>query len=415
MEYQLEGSSYYRVVVSKRDMTDAVPQLEATVQTSSEDLFKRALSQSFDAKIEFDRVVQAKKGAKLAWRNLAPHISMNSAPIIASTTGFGLLSAAGDLVPFLMPSRWFQAKQAKQQAEAEKDAFILLRSDVGNSVVNLCLSYQADIESLQQIQQTKDLTADLVGEILTQERLGRFFPGTSNDLLAVHNSLEQMILAMKRGLISDRNAIAIAAGFYNPYAIDKVDLSLNSDIKNPATINYDELVQDVYDHSFELKQIDHIVQSYRHALKARMFNWLDPEGDYTGALGIGTPVYIGIGKYQVKEWEDRREQLKALLLQKVATTYNDRQLAINLFQKSTEGLEIQNNRISRLKTQMNSSQNFDPVGFLLAIRDLATSQLQVISAKYTFYQTQEQLDRARMAGHYQGIPYDTGREIRDVH
>ena len=412
--YFLGEGNYYRVVISKRAATDLVPKLEDTTAFTSEELFKRALDQSFESRIEINRVIQAKKTEKLAWLSLTPHLNLGDAAVAASTSGIGLLVAAGDLVPFLFPNHWYAASEKKQLSQAEQDAYVLLKSDTANGLANLCMAYQMDKEIVAAITEIKDLNAELLGRIVTRENLGLIFPGTHFSLAANLNNLEQTLITLRRGLIADRNAIALAAGFYNPFAIDQVTFNFNADINNPAPIDMDSLLQEVYDHSYELKQMDHIVEAYRYSMKARKFTWMDPAGDIQGGIGAGLPVYIGIGKYQVKEWDERREQLKAILIQKVSQTYNNRKMAIDLYAKSAQGLELQNSRIATLQAQLTSGTNFDPIGFVIALRDLVDNQVNYIAAKYSFYMAQEQLDRARMSGHYEAIPFDTQQQSRNV-
>ena len=88
------------------------PPMEIPADYSKDALLQRGIRQSFTTQEEFEKVAQAKAEATLAARNLVPHLSINSIAALIPVIGIpSLLKAVGDLVPFLLPTRW--AKKMK--------------------------------------------------------------------------------------------------------------------------------------------------------------------------------------------------------------------------------------------------------------------------------------------------------------
>ena len=121
-----DGDSLH-LSVSRADPANR-PVFKAPRTYTMAELMQDAMDHNFDSAIEFQSVVEAKLKTETAYLNLLPHLYTNDVLNIASLNILNELKTMGDIAPFLFPTRWIQAAQAKDRTEAEFDAWILTKA-----------------------------------------------------------------------------------------------------------------------------------------------------------------------------------------------------------------------------------------------------------------------------------------------
>jgi len=95
---------------------------------SIDELVAAAQTRNFNTRVEFDSLIQAKLSAQESYLNLLPHINIGSGLSLIGFVPTTMLRAIGDLLPFFLPDRWFQASAANHAAAAEFDSYRVVAS-----------------------------------------------------------------------------------------------------------------------------------------------------------------------------------------------------------------------------------------------------------------------------------------------
>jgi hypothetical protein len=368
---------------------------------SQSDLIERGRTRAFSSRIEFEHLVQAKYTAKTTWLNLIPHLSINSIIGLGSISMASLLGSVGDLVPFLLPTRWFMARGATARDQAEAQALVAMKLDTMAFIQSLTLGIGRDTEVVQQLEQNLGQIRAIRDEIHDREKLGQFPLGSSDDISALVNALDQDLSALHGALAAEYTTVAQIAGFQNPKAIESIRYDLPPGMTGVrAAPDEQRIIVEALNLSPELRQMDFLIDASRWDSKTRTFQWLDPAGDAQGGLGVALGSYLAVGRSQVSEMRIRREQLRSALSQKVVDTLNDLQIQANSYRLAGEGVEINFKRVQRLTDQMSFGTGFDLMGLALALQDWVKDGVGQSTARYNAMAAQCRLDRILRQGPY---------------
>src|ERR1017187_7497972 len=152
---------------------------------SVDELFNKSISESFDTRVEFEHVEQARLLAKNAYLRLTPHITLTSVLSIISLNAASMIGSIGDLAPFLLPNRWLLAKESSHRSNAEQYAHIAIRADAGTVVEGLAIMVLRDQEILAKLQAYSGAVTAIRDEIKFREVLGQLQTGSSDDISVI--------------------------------------------------------------------------------------------------------------------------------------------------------------------------------------------------------------------------------------
>jgi len=378
----------------KADLTDA-----PKVYSLSE-LRTRAMNHSFETQVEFEHTVQARLTSKAARLNLLPHLSINSVIPLAVADMSGTLDAVGDIAPFLLPNRWLMAKENGQRSKAEDDTLVIVKSDSGFLVENLTLSILRDQEILQKLKASLIQITAIRDELAFREKLGQFQPGVHDDVTSLIMDLQKTVDALSEGIQEQFASLAQAAGFADSASIAGITPLTPAEITPVAPIHEEGNQAVVFDRSYELKQLDHLILATKASKGERWFQWMDPAGDPNGGFGFALPTYINIGSSQIREMQVRREQMEALLTQKLHTIVNEANLSNDLYGVDVQGVVIQKNRVNRMLTNIRMGAAFALSDLISALQDQVKNDLDLTSSQYSFLISLAALNRLEMTGPY---------------
>ena len=156
-----------------------------------------AFNKSFESRLEYENVIQAKQRAKAAHLSLLPHLGVGTVinAITPSVTGY--IASIGDLAPFLLPSRWFLAKQGTAQYEAEKVTLKIMRADLGATVEQFAYALQRDKEIADLFEKVREQTLPILKRVkyLDENKLGTP-PQSAKHLESIINYLDTDLIAI---------------------------------------------------------------------------------------------------------------------------------------------------------------------------------------------------------------------------
>lgn len=376
--------------------------LETPKDYSLEDLLNKVQQMNFDSRNQLAQLQGAKANMRLHYLNLLPHLSFGSGLTVSTLDPIGWISAIGDLMPFLLPSRWAQASEASHLYKAQQIGVATLREDAMQITEGLVSQVVADNENVRMIQQVIQTTAASVEQIKNLEKIGKLQPGRYRDLASTLKGLEELKSSLELSCSSDLIELAYAIGFKNPLAIRSITMSApNMDHAQELTLT-DSAQQKVLISAHELLQMDEMILAAKANMTERMFEWMDPAADPQAGIGLGLPSYVKIGASSVSSLKIQKEQMSAQLLNKLAHAYDDYNNALKNYQQMNDGVQLQLARIQVAKDEMNQNPNDTPVGELQdAYTQLAGQMMGSSSNKFGAYSNLSLINRLLHQGIYQ--------------
>ena len=293
-----------------------------------------ALQRNFASKISYQQALQARFTATAAYLNLVPHLTTN---LIwnAAPNYITFIATLQGLVPFLLPSYWFQAKEADLDRDIREFAWLIMRANLASTTEELTYSLNRDESIVTALKAFLNEVQDWQTQLLLNESWNENWGGQLGEsktrlLDASHFILKALtsdIGDMGKLVRQDRFSLAETLGFHNIEAIQTIGIdqeSLPIDLAVPVAPH--AMAQLASERSFELKQLDNLKSILRLKKLENYFNWLDPSGDPRQSLGLNTFPQQSQMASQALELEIQRDETKTRLYQtayKLALDYNE--------------------------------------------------------------------------------------------
>lgn len=365
------------------------------------DAIARARSQSFGSKIEFEHVVQAKALSRAAYLHLLPQITLGTVVNNITPSFSSILGSIGDLAPFLLPNRWLAASQAADQSKAEQDTQRIMRLDMGVNVEGLFYAYARDKATRELTGATLDKATSVRNEVKIREELGLLAAGSTDNMNSSINQIEQSLLVLDQVLAEDLSAISQALGYFSPkQVLDAVIDQETSPIESAPSVSYDDINALALNRSFEVDQLNWLIDSAQKGKETKYFTWLDPAGDPNLGLGAALGSQIEVSNSQIHELEIDREQLKSILSQKVFNGVTNYQQAVSAFTESKKGISIQERRMNQALSDLETGKRVDFFGLVSIFQDYLAAEISIESARANYRVARSQLERLTLKGYY---------------
>jgi hypothetical protein len=188
-----KGSVAFFTLTGDRFVKEEEFPLEDPVRLTLPEAVSRTFRQNFDNRMQFQRTLQARLTAKAAFMNLVPHLNLTNLLTNFPLTFFSVLAVTGDLAPFLLPNRWFVAKEAGQLFQVEKYAQILMQADLVAQVEGLAYALQRDESILRFTNSTANRIKEIRDKVFDFESRDQFPKGSTDHLSAYANDLDLAI------------------------------------------------------------------------------------------------------------------------------------------------------------------------------------------------------------------------------
>lgn len=394
----LEWADRSRYSLTLRKNLD-LPALETPKPYTSSALVQLALSKGFDSLLDFEKLKLAQATAKNAEMNLLPHISAFSATSFIQFQPLSMLRLAGELTPFLFPSRWLRKDASVAMAEAERQAFRISQLNRALSVETLIAQATRDQKLLAAFSERSKTLRSLRSDVAVRENIGLMPRGSTDTLDGLVGAIDQSALGTLQSSRDSLSALAIAAGFYNPRAIETLDddriLDTGELIRILSAISINELRESTLLRSLELRQLDSLIDAARSERTARSWNWLDPSPEGNGTLGFALGSYLEIQDTKVSQALLQRDQMQAILLQKVESFDSSLKTTIKGYEIARAQAEIQLRRVKRLSQQFYLGLGVNLLELATATQDLIRADIALISIEATLRVHEAQLRRLR--------------------
>ncbi|MEO5968958.1 MAG: hypothetical protein ABIQ95_03450 [Bdellovibrionia bacterium] len=394
-------------------LSNEMPALEKPERFKISEIIERSKTHNFESIIAFQKVLEARAQAQLAYASLLPHGNINDALGLISMNFQFLIRSVGDLAPFLLPSRWARAAESRDLLVAERQAWIIMDLDGMNITESLAKSARRDSEALSRLDTQKETIEGIRDLVRIKESAGLLQLGSSDDLTSLITQIQVTIAQLKAVQEKELSALSHAAGFYNPHAIIGIDAEDPSSpgpidsVQTPVHLDLNTSLQLAIVRSAELRQVLAMVQWARDNRIERVFNWLDPAGEMGSGIGPSFPYYMEVSFHKIDEMLARKEQLKSIVFHKVSDTFTDINISVQDYSLAIESKEIQARRVLRISQNLKNGIAFVMADLVAALQDQVKADLDIVNAEYGYLIALSRLNRLLYQGPYaEGILED---------
>jgi len=365
----------------------------------------RAWNYNFDNRIEFEHVMQAKYGALAAKRNLTPHVSFSTIVNNVKPTILSIIGAAGDLLPFLFPTRWLQAKRAGLLSQAEQDAMTLMRLDTATQI-------EAQFYGLEDYRKLVDhysyalKRAKRLLEIMQiKVRAGLVKPVAGQDFFTRVGEMQDDSQWMTSQFEDQKISVAQVLGFYNKDAVKDAIIGNEAlPISKAKPLDSVELKKMALDHPIEIKQLELLRDATINNKKQVAWNWLDPTGDPTLGLGWALKSSINVADSMVREANLRIEDKRHQLEHQVETAVSDYNAALSAYPNAFQLEQTQIQRLDEYEQVLKGSGKEDTDRAIGLLQDYINEEIRLQFDLLAFRVARARIDRLLLQGFYSKAP-----------
>jgi hypothetical protein len=366
---------------------------ETPVKMTLKQAVAQALNKNFASRMEFEKLMQAKMTAQSAYLSLLPHANINTFSPWNVINPMGLLSSFGDLAPFILPSRWFQAGTSGSLAKAEQAAWTLMRADLATSVEGLAYLYERDREISKAYQSIVHRLYDL----------GLRVPRSAAQALDQNTAEVRLDSSNFRTVIkTDRYALAQSLGFHNPDAIQDLILGHEeTSVENALLLDSQNTADIALRRSFELRQIDSLIRAARFEKTGMWFAWMDPGTAPNLSIGAALIPQFKLEKSKIRELVIRRESVQASIVQRAfeaVATYNNALSNYKLIEKVRQNTEQVLNDVLKKYIDQHSTNDAELVS--VKISSYLSNYVRSETTLANFRISRAKIDRLTLQGHY---------------
>lgn|GEM_PF-3667213 len=366
----------------------------------------QAMEKEFNTRIEFQHMLQARLASKQALNNLLP--SLNGGVLLGFANGplavLGVLAFAGNLAPFLLPSRWFLASETRHQSEAEADALLLMRGAAGLQVEAMAYALAHDQDFASVLNPFCDELSDLLPQIQQLETANKIPSGATRHFQSVTNELHDQLDDFAESIDIQKAGLAQALGLVNPQSVKSLSVpSFPIGVDTDTDLKIESLQGLALGRSLELRQMDSLIAAAQAGVQADSYTWLDPAADVAHSLGFGSGQTIAIDSSQVEQLLEQKNLLAATLLQNLSVAVVQFNHAQDDLADSRSNLKLETERWANLKSRLNAGLSIDTLELTSIPIDLIRSQLHLHDAQLEYRASRAHLDRLLLRGYYAAL------------
>jgi hypothetical protein len=387
--------------VLNRVDTGNMPKLERQADYTLSELARRSIERSFSSQIEFQNVVQAQLNSRKAHLDLLPHFGLTDIMGFAkiSLAWTSLTGLIGKLAPFLIPSNWFKAKEARFNSQAEAWGYKLMQADSGNISAGLAYAIARDELSIDEMYREREIIAEARLEVAGRESAGLLPPGSTASVDTALEACDKTILGLRGAIADERRSLALSSGFFNPEAIGKLTVDTSFTIEHPEAFDVKKVDPIALNRSAELRQMDFLISAAQTDRRSRYFDWLDPSGGGSG-IGFGMGAYIAIGAAEVQQAILKRQQVQAQVLQSVAGAEDDIEDAVSAYAIAQQSVATHDTLVNNVLKNISVGVAVSASEQITAFGGQMQANLDLLNAKFEYLVARENMQRLLFEGPY---------------
>lgn len=333
----------------------APAKLPAVVKVNPDTLKSMILEQNISLMIQLNKVYQAKEKVNLSRAQLLPSINLGS--VISSGPSFALTTVSM-LLPFLMPSNWFDLKESQYLLNAQATSYYIAQLNTYSSAYSVYATVVGDMElrevlykqylNYQDIEQLIAMAVD--AGMMQQSDLLQAQAQTQ--IASIQVSQVDDLLQREKAAVRDMLALPLS----QEIVFEKTHLTASPSELLPAQVILDRATAK----SPEIKQMNSMISAANTAKWSKGFSFLS--GSSLGASRSGNSSAFGsitqtssvnfgfsyfpalkITDYQIDELKLQKTQLtfdQAQLIESTLGSLAEAQKQVKLAQQAQTSLEL---------------------------------------------------------------------------
>jgi hypothetical protein len=361
-----------------------------------DELIKFTLSQGFASREKAEQVYRARLEINKKLSGLLP--SLNIGRVVGAVQG-NMFEVVSGCVGFIFPSRWFKWQESKKYAKAEVMSYKTLLANQVNMMETLYFNIHTYLINRDILAHYHGLLARIITYLERQKAL--LSRPVSDEHLGFLHTVQARIGAKLVGvqslldsLTADLAALFVFEGDWKLLEIARLDLP---GIEISAAPHPDTLWHLVESHSSELKGIEYMVGAAEKSLKARYFDFFDPNG---GNLGFSYVSDLKIGKSELTSVAIQKEKIQTNLRLALTQALNNQGTAISYYHNGwDQALSLQ----AVGKNLEDHIASYDPLElakFSRFIDNAIEADMQINTSMHLFQITVNSLRRLLWQGHF---------------
>ncbi|HWU42613.1 MAG TPA: TolC family protein, partial [Bdellovibrio sp.] len=351
------------------------PTPTAPIKINADTLKTMLLEQNISLMIQLNKVYQAKEQIALHRAQLLPSINLGT--MISSGPSFAL-ATVNMLLPFLLPSNWFDLKESQYLLNAQATSYYIAQLNTYSSAYAVYMTVVGDMDLRDVLYQQYLNYKDIEDQIQLAVDAGMMQPSdllqakAQTELAAIQVSQVEDLLQREKSSLREMLALPLTQDF----VIEKNHLSSTTSETLPAQVLLDKATAKAP----ELNQLASMISAAKTAKWSKAFSFLSGSSlsstRSNGALSpisqIGT-VNLGFGYFPSLKIADYN--IDELQLQKKQVTLDQAQVI-----ESTLGSLVQASKQYDLAAQAEANLDLVYQGELEKFRAGMTDLLHVLSA-----------------------------------
>jgi hypothetical protein len=414
--FKLTGPNRQKIrLAGTRRATPRDTVYEAERDYTFAEAFAEMLKKNWDIREEREVLLRAKLAAKSAYLDLLPKISINS--ILSASAGmmamdpWTITGTAGDLIPFFFPGRWIAAQARKWEAEAEKIADLLLKTNLGASLQTLAMSVASHRDVHRELLDLQSRLEAVCKILQALEQSGRLSKDTRVTLDLAEVDLAASILELEDQLQNEMYSLSLVLGKKNPHAVKQVFLDPSApSLKEIPVLNPIELKKEqkkyakmAVDASLELLQQEFLEKAARKNRAQVLTRWFDVDGGLSASIITDAKT----ANSNLRSVNIREDRVEADLVSQSFNLIHDRNQSMKFFFLAEKSLVDRRERLNTIVNPiLEQRDSFNPSEF--SAEDLRECVEDLVAGLNFYYNTrsavqvnQAMLDRLVLAGSYE--------------
>jgi|GEM_PF-695906 len=336
---------------------------------SLDEVVGRAKFLNYTIQQEAEKVFQARESLKIAQSNLLPHIQIRNIFSFVLMDPAGVVESLGNLLPFLFPSNWYQWEGAKSLLQAQRKSFASLRGNEMQAAETLFYLTQRDEELLRLVDSHIAWIEKIEQNILTEEQVGILPHGSAEYFGTRVLSMKQDREQIQRLLSVERAALSQAIGLPALNGVSRTISFSEKDLSQMPPVVAASMSDIAKKKSLEVEVLDALALASDSAKDVATYGFLNPSIEST--FGFTTSHQIKVGESQRREIEKKKEEVLALVEQRVLEIHAEYDAAVRSYVFSKESVFREQNRFNWVMTRhLSGDSSLTDEEFLVQIGDL---------------------------------------------
>ncbi len=366
-----------------------------------DEIMGRTRFYNYTAQLETYRARVARKNIELAARNLTPHINMKGLLISFFEGPIGLVEMAGDLLPFVFPSNWYELEESKVLYAAQKKSLTTLRFNEMNAAQNLYYLIHQNKALLTTLGKHIEMRTANQKAVKTLEEEFLLPEGSSSEFGLSIEALKQDQSELKWLLAEQLAEISHAVAIPPSNGIKELAELVLPDLSKASQLQLRDFIVKAKSSSLELATLRDLVEASRLATKVKKYEIFNPSAD--AAIGASTFTQIEISQEKTGEIKKMVEEMDSIIEIRAVQIVSEHARALETFRTQSASLETVQKRHARLLERLMTGESSVTTEIIDTENDMLNFEAKRLASIHAYLIAEGKLARLTRSGVYENV------------